>query len=780
MGFTNRPETGGPADGHKTDYTDSEHDMKCGFNRVARWGLVGLVAFWGGQECPRSWGATAQVLIPAVRATGSGQVLPVRIELTDPVRLDGTNLIYGPIPPAWPTNGVASANLLPGDYKLILEGVPAKGFRVKTNDVGLSVPIGELLLVGVPGPNGSPVFYTRSEVDAMLVLWAAGIGTNALDGGKISAGSIPTNKLNAAALALMGSGVGGAVVTNTASAGSILQASGATSAKWVNASSATGLSEPIAMANLAFDPVYSFLTNATWGSPIATPNIALSEFEAWTQVLTNTGAFTALQVAVYPYNSSALPSNWVCNIRQMPSNRSDWTNGYAGDFTEWNYFTNWPVIASSTVFQPTTVSNFQSVVFNLGSVSGDIWVEILSDGFFGLAKNSSNPNPTPPAPCTANRAIPITNALAYVNTTSADLSFGVWLLNSAVGDFSLTPATLGKIDPPAIFNLPSTNYAVQGTEANIYFDNALRSAVPTRDLNIDVTCSQGTQWRDYFRLTPTNEAAVNYALTISAAVGTNAPASYAGTLRVVPNSQGSGVTRKLLLVGDSTTAGGQVATELVRMASTNGFKLTALGTQGTYTNLHEGRSGWRFADFYSGLNSPFTNGAGAFDFNHYLTNNSLAMAAGDWVIFNLGINDVFSYSTDATLSAGVATMLTTYSNMVHSVTNTVPGIRVGLCVTIPPSVSQDAFGNNYWTGQTYWRYRRNRYLLAEQMVAYPIGAKVPINAALDCEHNMNTATRTFNARNSATETFLSNGVHPAQSGYLQIADSIWAFLKGNE
>lgn len=337
----------------------------------------------------------------------------------------------------------------------------------------------------------------------------------------------------------------------------------------------------------------------------------------------------------------------------------------------------------------------------------------------------------------------------------------------------------------AVFSLAPTNYAVQGQEANIYFENIVRSSLPTDELAIDVTCNAGTHYQDFFRVTPTNTVSSNYSLTISVAdfTTTNSLASYSGTLRVAANADGTNIVRKVLLIGDSTTAGGQTITEIVRKASTNLFKVTALGTQGTYTNKHEGHSGWTFANFYNtGASNPFTNGAvgATFDFNYFLTNNSYTMSANDWVIFNLGINDIFSYTSDATASAAATNFMGTYSNMFYSITNTVPGVRVGLCVLIPPSQSQDAFGDDYGSGQTQKRYRRNRYLLAETMLAYPLGTKIPINAALDTAHNMPTTAGVFNARNSDAWTYQSNGVHPDTSGYLQIADCLWAFLKGNE
>lgn len=50
---------------------------------------------------------------------------------------------------------------------------------------------------------------------------------------------------------------------------------------------------------------------------------------------------------------------------------------------------------------------------------------------------------------------------------------------------------------------------------------------------------------------------------------------------------------------------------------------------------------------------------------------------------------------------------------------------------------------------------------------------INISGQFDTLHNMQTGTRQVNTRNSTTETYQTNGVHPAASGYLQIADAAY-------
>ena len=47
-----------------------------------------------------------------------------------------------------------------------------------------------------------------------------------------------------------------------------------------------------------------------------------------------------------------------------------------------------------------------------------------------------------------------------------------------------------------------------------------------------------------------------------------------------------------------------------------------------------------------------TNAAGAFDFNFYLTNNGITLFSNDWVLVNLGINDMFCWRRSCVATPG--------------------------------------------------------------------------------------------------------------------------------
>jgi hypothetical protein len=573
---------------------------------------------------------------------------------------------------------------------------------------------------------------------------------------------------------------------------------------------------------------YTFTTNKVTGVAGSQPIVSSSTFSAWGQpvgVVTN--PFNRLVVAVYPFDTSSVPTHAVAAVRVQGPFENISGTGPSG-------ITNpsaWTLLGQAQQTFAAPVGQFTYVGFtftNPIASTSNLWMEILTDGhaaFLGLNPSPGQPTNASIYPRTEYQTTKSLSSTAWVVSASALPAYEFWaafettlttnlavnyamsgITNAAALFYNNASSGLasqnvqGAIDqiatnsfpaylsPYVKFSLPATNYAVPGTEMNLYFDNVLRSQVPIPNLWVNVTSSWGAQYGSFggfYRLEPVSTNAGISPFYMTVGYETNILSSYNGYLKVSTSSAGNGVTRKLLLVGDSTTAGGEAVSGLWTNMNTDVFKLSFVGTQGTSPINHEGRAGYTLNRFYAGdANgpSPFTNSSGIFDFHFYLTNNGFTMLSGDWVVVNLGINDVFNAATDVQCESIIQSFTNQFSLMASNILSVVPGIRVGLCITIPPSQSQDGFGVNYATGQTYYRYRRNRYLLAETLALYSQSGVYlwPINECLDTVNNMNRITGPVNARNTNTWTFIGNGVHPALSGYLQIADCYWAILKGNE
>ncbi len=61
------------------------------------------------------------------------------------------------------------------------------------------------------------------------------------------------------------------------------------------------------------------------------------------------------------------------------------------------------------------------------------------------------------------------------------------------------------------------------------------------------------------------------------------------------------------------------------------------------------------------------------------------------------------YTNDAELLAAATTFRNTLTLMASNIYGAVPGIRVGLCVTIPPPADGTGFAANYGVASSYER-----------------------------------------------------------------------------
>jgi len=341
-------------------------------------------------------------------------------------------------------------------------------------------------------------------------------------------------------------------------------------------------------------------------------------------------------------------------------------------------------------------------------------------------------------------------------------------------------ATLGTSFAVEGVITPTVNGLV-GQEINIYFENILNDSASKYLIN--VVCDIGMQLEDKWPCVPI--VAGTYPMTIEIYKDYSLVSSFTTSVVVKGVSVGTGVNKVILIVGDSTTANAIAVTKLNDNFNTDVMDITTIGTLGVAPNKHEGRSGWTVSQYCTDVASPFVF-SGVFNFSQYMATNVLSTP--DYVIINLGINDTFSYTDDATLNAKIATILPQYQTMIDSIKAYNTNVKVGLAITIPPAYDQNAFGKMYNSGQTRWRYKRNNYLWTKALINQFKGKEaqgiylVPINVNIDTKYNFGLETLPVNARNTKTvESIISNGnVHPDVSGYWQIADVYWYWLKSFE
>ncbi|MBC7819537.1 MAG: hypothetical protein IAG10_21860 [Planctomycetaceae bacterium] len=351
--------------------------------------------------------------------------------------------------------------------------------------------------------------------------------------------------------------------------------------------------------------------------------------------------------------------------------------------------------------------------------------------------------------------------------------------------------------------LPPSIPAVVGTECNVYFDNAVLVPNPANFV-FDSVCSKGRQQVERWTWTPTEADVGEHSFQLDVRDGENRVIASAKTVvKVVAANRAEGQSLSVLCVGDSLTHSSTYTQRLLDRCGQPGQpKLTLIGSHWpgdkSGPNRHEGYGGWtakRFATHftetartgnYAQRGSPFLyrgdDGKPALDFVRYCRDVNDGHTPDVVTIF-LGPNDTFSFNDD-TIETGIDDMLKHFDLLVEMIRKQSTSTKVAVLLPVPPAATQDAFGSNYASGQTRWQYKRNQHRLVERMLERYSGREsdqvhvVPTYLGLDCVHNYPTESVPANSATESKITRQSNGVHPAASGYYQIGDMLFAWLKG--
>ena len=355
------------------------------------------------------------------------------------------------------------------------------------------------------------------------------------------------------------------------------------------------------------------------------------------------------------------------------------------------------------------------------------------------------------------------------------------------------------------FFLPEHLYAVPGIECNIYFRNIFL-AVNHANYSFDVTCKFGRHDLKRWRYTPKAEdAGKSFPLTIEVSNGREIVASGKTTVHVAPADAGKGREVVILIVGDSLTNATIYPTRIHKLCQgANNPKLVMLGTHRGSARpplpggvAHEGYGGWKWESFLTRWKEidPATkpraitvfyskskfltlkDGKPVFSLAAYLKKNNFKTP--DVITFQLGVNDVFG-ATDANRDKMIAQILDNADQLIANFRKEAPNALIGVGF-VTPGANQDAFGHNYKCGQTAWGYYVNHFRLNQAMAKRFAGRNklvmIPGNVNLDTENNFPTVKEAVNAQNPAVTVRQSNGVHPAVSGYNQMGDVYYAWLK---
>lgn len=349
--------------------------------------------------------------------------------------------------------------------------------------------------------------------------------------------------------------------------------------------------------------------------------------------------------------------------------------------------------------------------------------------------------------------------------------------------------------------LPPEIAAVPGRELNIYFDNLILVPKALDRFMFDVDCAKGTQQEERYTWVPKPEEVGVYpwSLKICDLEG-NLLAEGSTKIHVYPGDAGAGQNLTLLIMGDSLTNANVYPTELYDLCQADGNpKLTLLGTNIPNKERpevrHEGYGGWRAESFVTmwgddiwskegrRARSPFLfEKGGKPDFKRYCDEQNGGQGP-DFVTILLGCNDNFG-AKDDNIEASIDNFEKNMEILIAEIHRVRADTKIGVISLMPPAATQDAFGANYGCSQTRWQYRKNQQRVLERSFVKFTGREaenvffVPAYVNLDTVNNYPIAKGPANSRSDQTVNRLCNGVHPAPSGYRQLADGLYCWLKG--
>ena len=358
------------------------------------------------------------------------------------------------------------------------------------------------------------------------------------------------------------------------------------------------------------------------------------------------------------------------------------------------------------------------------------------------------------------------------------------------------------------FFLPEKLYAVSGIECNIYFRNIFLAVNPANYV-FDVNCKVGRNDLKRWRFTPAaTDAGKTYPLSIKVYDKNGLAAEGQTTVHVAPADAGKGKDVSILIVGDSLTNATVYPTRLHTLCKQDGNpNLTMIGSHcgGGRPPVpggvaHEGYGGWAWNTFMTRFQDESTikdptpvkkfyakskfltkkDGKVVFDLAQYLKKYNNGKTP-DVITFQLGVNDVFA-ADEASLPERIRTILANADKLIAAFRKEAPDALIGVGY-VTPGANQDAFGNNYKCGQTAWGYYRNHFRLNQAMAKHfakyndPKLVMIPSNVGLDTENNFPVRKEPVNSQNKTVVFRQSNGVHPAPTGYNQIGDTYFAWLK---
>ena len=328
--------------------------------------------------------------------------------------------------------------------------------------------------------------------------------------------------------------------------------------------------------------------------------------------------------------------------------------------------------------------------------------------------------------------------------------------------------------------LPDVYYAASGLTMEIYNSQITNQGTHISRYDVLWECEVGESLERKYSVSATEELIGDYPLTVSVFdVDGTLLAKKESTLSIVKAKQWQ---FSILAIGDSLSADGDLYAKLQEHL---GNQLICNGTRGYEGFLTEARLGFSAADYLSETGYYLEEGEEvhkfwnpekkSFDWNYYKQTTGFNP---DIILLHLGTNGLLSGDENAE----------NICKIVELIRKDDKNIPIYVVNTIYQS-DQNGIGSmrmNHGALMFQGQYKQQRDLavfhlmgyLAKELANEKNVYLVPAGISMDSAHAFIMEERTVNPYSDITEAVAVDAVHPAASGYYQIADTIYSTLCG--
>lgn len=372
----------------------------------------------------------------------------------------------------------------------------------------------------------------------------------------------------------------------------------------------------------------------------------------------------------------------------------------------------------------------------------------------------------------------VRNADANANVTASEITVVGQIEYPIISQVKQNTDDIASIQSDNSFTLvtPTSLRICGGIEQNIYYQNLLIGKKVDDTYRIRTT-TYATNYDKFARLSKADNTSESHGFRFYVYPYNSKRyiESKALNYQIVPKSAGSGLSKKVMIIGDSLTFNQPMTKHLVdNLLNDDVMNVELIGTLGTSPYLREGRSGWgaytytHEAEHTNENGTTFTNAFWnpstlSFDFSYYMNQNGFSGV--DYVFICLGTNDFGRTVTD------VVADLQTMVDSIHAYN---ANIRVGVWSPPPRGLTGNGSMVNHDILMGLVEGILNGFEGKEASRTYT----VPVTVNVDPFYDFPMQSVNVSADNPNYQMLITTDlVHPSNAGYAKMADMIYSYIK---